>query len=62
MRKSTRIIWRQCKYLNYLVEQDHRFVKWRIQNMLGFKSFEAAQITLSGIETVRMMIKISVTK
>ncbi len=45
-----------------MVEQDHWFIKWRIQNMPGFKSFEAAQITLSGIETVRMMIKISVTK
>ncbi len=56
-RELTRIQWRQCKYLNNIVEQDYRFVKWRVQNMLGFKSFESAQITLSGIETVRMIKK-----
>ena len=36
-RSSTRIKWRQCKYLNNIVEQDHRFIKWRTKNMLGFK-------------------------
>ena len=56
-RESEKIQWRQCKYLNNIVEQDHRFVKWRIHNMLGFKSFESAHITLSGIETVRMIKK-----
>jgi len=60
-RELTRIQWRQCKYLNNIVEQDHRFVKWRIQNMLGFKSFESAQITLAGIETVRMIKKNQLT-
>ena len=35
-------IW-QCKYLNNVVEQDHRFIKWHIQNGLGFKSFESAR-------------------
>ena len=48
---------RQCKYLNNRVEGDHRFIKWRIQNMLGFKCFESAQRTLSGIEIVRMIQK-----
>ena len=48
---------RQCKYLNNRVEADHRFVKWRIQNMLGFKSFESASRTLTGIEIVRMIRK-----
>ena len=48
---------RQCKYLNNRVEQDHRFIKWRIQNMLGFKSFESASRTLTGIEIVRMIKK-----
>src|SRR5215212_7327027 len=33
---------RQCKYLNNRVEGDHRFIKWRIQNMLGFEDFESA--------------------
>lgn len=48
------VIW-QCKYLNNIVEQDHRFVKWRIINGLGFKDFESAKRTLSGIEVVHML-------
>lgn len=48
---------RQSKYLNNIVEQDHRFIKWRIINGLGFKSFESAKRTLSGIEIVRMIKK-----
>ena len=56
-RKHSKIRIRQCKYLNNPVEQDHRFIKWRIQNMLGFKSFESAERTLSGIEVVRMIKK-----
>ncbi|MFV8326256.1 hypothetical protein [Flavobacterium sp. ZS1P14] len=34
-----KIIIRQCKYLNNIVKQDHRFIKWRILNGLGFKNF-----------------------
>jgi putative transposase len=52
---------RQCKYLNNRIEADHRFVKWRIGNMLGFKSFESASRTLTGIEIVRMIKKGQVT-
>ena len=37
---------RQCKNLNNIVEQDHQLIKWRIQNGLGFKSFETAKRTL----------------
>jgi putative transposase len=48
---------RQCKYLNNIIEQDHRFIKWRIQNGLGFKSFESAKRTLGGIEVVHMLRK-----
>ena len=48
---------RQCKYLNNIVEQDHRFVKRRIRPGLGFKSFDTAKQTLTGIETVRMIEK-----
>lgn len=48
---------RQCKYLNNIVEQDHRFIKWRIQNGLGYKNFESAKRTLSGIEVVHMLRK-----
>ena len=56
-RNFKRIEFRQCKYLNNIVEQDHRFVKWRIRNMLGFKSSESAQRTLAGIEVIRMIKK-----
>ncbi len=48
---------RQCKYLNNIVEQDHRFIKRIIRPMLGFKSFLSASITLAGIEVVRMLKK-----
>ena len=48
---------RQCKYLNNIVEQDHRSVKRRIVNMTGFKEFESAQWTLSGIEVVNILRK-----
>ena len=56
-----RVRIRQIKYLNNRIEQDHRFIKWRVQNMLGFKSFESASRTLTGIEIVRMIIKEQVT-
>jgi len=56
-RSFSKIKIRQCKYLNNIVEQDHRFIKWRIQNGLGFKSFESAKRTLSGIEVVHMLRK-----
>ena len=56
-RRLKRIRIRQCKYLNNRVEGDHRFIKWRIQNTLGFKSFESASRTLIGIEIVRMIKK-----
>ena len=48
---------RQIKYLNNIVEQDHRGVKRVTRPMLGFKSFEAAQSTLVGIELMRMLRK-----
>ena len=57
IRGVKRIRIKQCKYLNNRVEGDHRFIKWRTQSMLGFKSFKSASRTLSGIETVRMIKK-----
>ena len=45
------------KYLHNVVEQDHRAVKRVTRPMLGFKSFEAAQDTLVGIELMPMMKK-----
>ena len=54
---GTHIIIRQVKYLNNIVEQDHRAVKRVTRPMLGFKSFEAAQGTLVGIELMHMLKK-----
>lgn len=48
---------RQNKYLNNLVEQDHRSIKRRIKLMLGFKSFRRAQTILAGIELIHMIRK-----
>jgi len=56
-RSFTNIEIRQCKFLNNIVEQDNRFVKWRIQQGLGFKNFESAKRTLAGIEIVHMIRK-----
>ncbi len=47
---DTAIEIRQIKYLNNIVEQDHRGVKRITRPMLGFKAFDAAQSTLTGIE------------
>jgi putative transposase len=54
---GTAIIIRQVKYLNNVVEQDHRAVKRVTRPMLGFKSFDAAQGTLVGIELMHMLKK-----
>jgi transposase-like protein len=54
---GTAIAIRQVKYLNTLVEQDHRWVKRVTRPMLGFKSFNAAQDTLVEIELMHMIKK-----
>src|SRR5215510_10566126 len=54
---GTNFIIRQVKYLNNVVEQDHRAVKRVTRPMLGFKSFDAAQATLAGIELMHMLKK-----
>ena len=48
---------RSSKYLNNLIEQDHRGVELRIGPMLGFKRFETAAITIAGIELLRRIHK-----
>ena len=55
--KDKQIEIRQIKYLNNIVEQDHRFIKKRTRPMLGFKSFNSAKITITGIENIRMIQK-----
>ena len=54
---GTTIVIRKTKYLNNIVEQDHRAVKRVTRPMLGFKAFDAAQSTLTGIELMHMLRK-----
>jgi putative transposase len=56
-RNFKNVKWRQCKYLNNIVEQDHRNVKRRITINTGFKDFESAQRTLAGIEIINIIRK-----
>jgi transposase-like protein len=48
---------RQNKYLNNVVEQDHRAIKRIIKPMMGFMDFRCARIILSGIEIAHMICK-----
>ena len=48
---------RQIKYLNNIVEQDHRAIKRQIRPMLGFKSFWSAAVTPAGVELMHMIRK-----
>ena len=48
---------RQCKYLNNIVEQDHRFIKRRIRSSLSFSSFKTAWRTLQGDGVMNMIRK-----
>ena len=48
---------RQIKYLNNIVEQDHRFIKRITKPMMGFKEFHSAHATLMGIELHHMLHK-----
>jgi putative transposase len=54
---NRRVKIRQCKYLNDIIEQDHRRVKRISRSVLGFKSFHSAQSILAGIELVAMLKK-----
>jgi transposase-like protein len=44
------VLVRTSKYLNNLIEQDHRRVKQRVYPMLGFKEFRNAAVTIRGVE------------
>ena len=48
---------RTCKYLNNVIEQDHRFVKRRVNLGLGFGTFATAQRTIQGYEAMHMLRK-----
>ena len=55
--RETPIRIRQVKYLNNIVEQDHRGIKRITRPMMGFKDFRCARIILSGIEVMHMIRK-----
>ena len=60
--KRTRELGRRCRcrpvrYLNNIVEQDHRAIKSRVRAMQGFRSFPSAWRTIQGIKTVNMIRK-----
>lgn len=57
LREDQQIEVRQIKYLNNIIEQDHRFIKKRTRPMLGFKTFRSAKITITGIENIRIIQK-----
>jgi len=55
LRLQTKVL--KSKYLNHLIEQDHRRVKQRLYPMLGFKNFTNATVTISGVELVQKIRK-----
>ncbi len=52
-----RVALRQCKFLNNVIEQDHRTVKKRVWLAKGYGSFKSVWRTIQGIETVHMIRK-----
>jgi transposase-like protein len=52
-----RVKVRSSKYLNNIIEQDHRRVKQRLRPMLGLKSFGTAAVVISGIELTEKIKK-----
>ena len=52
-----RVQVRSCKYLNNVIEQDHRRIKQRVRPMLGFKRFETATVIIRGIELAEKIKK-----
>jgi transposase-like protein len=52
-----RVRVRSCKYLNNVIEQDHRRIKQRVRPMLGFKGFETAAVTIRSIELAEKIKK-----
>jgi putative transposase len=55
--RAVPIVVRQIKYLNNIVEQDHRAIKRVTRPMLNFKSFQAARSVLAGVELMHMIRK-----
>jgi putative transposase len=57
LEQDAQIELRQVKYLNNVVEQDHRAIKRQVRPMMGFKSFWSAAVTFVGIELMHMIRK-----
>lgn len=55
--QGTQINVRQTKYLNSIVEQDHRVIKRITKPMMGCKAFHSVEATLAGIELAHMIGK-----
>lgn len=53
---------RRVKYLNNVIEQDHRFIRRKVRAAQCFKSFHTAERTLEGIEAVNMVRKSQVQR
>jgi transposase-like protein len=56
-RLPKRVRVRSSKYLNNMIEQDHRRIKFRTHPMLGFKTFYNARRVLMGIELMQKIVK-----
>ena len=56
-RLPRRVRVRSSKYLNNVIEQDHRRIKQRVRPMLGFKRFETAAVTIRDIEMAEKIKK-----
>ena len=54
---SVKTTMRKIKYLNNIIEQDHRFIKRKVRPILGFNSLETAEKTICGIEIMHMIRK-----
>ena len=53
---------RQCKFLNNIVEQDHRRIRRLVRPGLGFGGFWTARRTLAGFEAIAMLRKGQIRK
>lgn len=55
--RDVSVVVRKVKYLNNIVEQDHRAIKRVTRPMRNFKSFRAASVVLAGVERMHMISK-----
>ncbi len=51
------VLVRSGKYLNSLIERDHRRIKQRLRAMLGLKSFQTSEVVIGGIELAEKIKK-----